>query len=567
MIYCYLFEAKSIQQYLFRSGKLKDVIAASERLDNLIDSEQGSVLNQVLLTAGLDSDLLALDKCNADENSIHFLRCKGGAFYSYSESEAPLLALRSLWTLTIQQLFPSLEFTDALSEATSLAEAMDSAHKQLAFDRNNPTIKFPIGSAISARYQRSGKVAVPVSKLACRASMKKEFEEDSFDIDTEHHRQAYEALKMRDKAALQDKFTPETLRDSVHYPVDIEKEFQTNADVKTGNTVATRDIALIHIDGNGLGLLLMGLKEALKGKKNKTYQHAFRQFSDALNQATEAAAQKATQWIADNATYQLESEPDKNYLPMRPIVLGGDDVTLLCRADLALKFSELFCLEFKKTSKKALQSLHCEHLQKSAMEGYLTASGGILYNKAGHPFTKSLHLVEDLCAHAKKLTKNINKPDKGVGPAALAFYRISNTVSGSFDNTFEQSQNFELENNKRICMGKSAYFVEDEHANSLKALQGIIDNGVISMAKWRQMATLLAQGDLEEANALFNRAKSLITDDKAIARLTDNIKVLLVADNINGWYTEKDDRLTCIINDLLIIDHFRPALADKGEKQ
>ncbi|WP_305810336.1 hypothetical protein [Photobacterium kishitanii] len=60
MYYCYLFEAKSIQDYLFQSNKLKDVIAASERLDRLIDSTKDSVLDQVLKAAELESDLLTV---------------------------------------------------------------------------------------------------------------------------------------------------------------------------------------------------------------------------------------------------------------------------------------------------------------------------------------------------------------------------------------------------------------------------------------------------------------------------------------------------------------------------
>ncbi|MGD6740190.1 hypothetical protein ACN08N_19290 [Photobacterium leiognathi subsp. mandapamensis] len=122
MRYCYLFEAKSIQEYLFQSNKLKDVIAASERLDRLIDSTECSVLDQVLKAAELESDLLNRD-VNTD-HTIHFLRCKGGAFYAYCQQQAPLVSLRSAWTLTLSQLFPSLVYTDALSEAPALKVAL-----------------------------------------------------------------------------------------------------------------------------------------------------------------------------------------------------------------------------------------------------------------------------------------------------------------------------------------------------------------------------------------------------------------------------------------------------------
>ena len=82
MIHCYLFEAKSIQDYLFSSGKMRDVVTASERLDNLIDSNQASLLYAVLDSAELDHDLLELEK-EETEGCIHFIRCKGGAFYAY----------------------------------------------------------------------------------------------------------------------------------------------------------------------------------------------------------------------------------------------------------------------------------------------------------------------------------------------------------------------------------------------------------------------------------------------------------------------------------------------------
>jgi len=53
MIFTYLFEAKSIQNYLFANGKLKDVIASSERLDRFIDSDKTSLLYQVIKQADI----------------------------------------------------------------------------------------------------------------------------------------------------------------------------------------------------------------------------------------------------------------------------------------------------------------------------------------------------------------------------------------------------------------------------------------------------------------------------------------------------------------------------------
>ena len=319
----------------------------------------------------------------------------------------------------------------------------------------------------------------------------------------------------------------------------------------------------------------MALKNALKDKSEAQYRQGFRQFSEALNKATIAAAQKATQWMIDNAVYQTNG---KDYLPMRPIVLGGDDLTLLCRADLALTYSEIFCKEFEQASKQALETVYNKYLKDTDVKAYLTASGGILYNKAGHPFTHSHHLVEELCDHAKKLTKSVNKTATTVGPAALAFYRLSNSTSASFESLFKQSQTFELAADKSISMGVSAYFVDNDQANNLTTLKELADKCrnkklPLSMPRWRQMATQLAMGNLDEANAIFNRALLLASDKKKEYKLTELIETLTPPQlcqsaTFNNWYWQNaQQQMTCLINDLLIVDHFRPVTAENGEKQ
>ncbi len=576
MIFTYLFEAKSIQNYLFSSGKLKDVISASERLDRFIDSEEQSLLSQVIDQAGLKSDLMDLTTPTS-EDVIYFLRCKGGAFYAYSQNESPLIKLRSLWTLTVQQLFPSLEFTDALNCAESLNKSMEKSHQNLAADRNSPMVKFPVASAISARYQRSGMAAVPPSSLAKKAAMKEEFDNDAFDLDIEHHRQAYQALEMRTSAALQDRFTPDGLKGKIYYPINLENDFAFSAKGLKENSDATKDIALVHIDGNGLGILLRALKNELGDKEPEDYRKGFRLFSDALNKATIKAAKKATQWLYDVASYKSK-DSQTLYVPMRPIVLGGDDVTLFCRADLALEYSNIFCKEFKIASEIALKPLFEQHIQNDNLKKYLTASGGILYAKASHPFTNSHHLVEDLCSHAKKLTKSVNANDQQVGPAALAFYRLSNTIAADFDDIYKQSQHYLLSNNDHITLGYSAYFVEDEiDYQQLSVIKQIVTlcnekNTPVAMPKWRQIATHLATGDLPEAERLYNRALDLCLDNDKINELEGLLdKISSDKTNNNKWYwqdtgKEVNDGWQSIINDLLIIDHFQP-VTEKKDKE
>jgi hypothetical protein len=560
--HAYLFQVRSIQKYLFRTGKLKDVIAASERLDMLVDDNEHSTLYQVLDVAGLQSDLT---KPQQGDAVIHFTRCKGGAFYAFCQHQVPLVTLRSLWTLTIGQMFPNLQFTDALTQGESVKEAMALGHRRLLEDRQNSQINLPLSSAITARTQRTGaaKVSLTIGDKS----------ESGIDLDTDFHRQAYNSLSMRSTAALQNKFTPEALRGDVHYPINLENDFQFSApDAKAPNKEAIKDLAIIHIDGNGLGILLRGLKEALQNKSDDDFCHVMREFSKALATATANAAQLATQWLYDVGAYQHKAEGDKEkrtYLPMRPLVMGGDDVTLLCRADLALDYAKRFCIEFKQQSLLALDDIYCNHLNNTEIKRYLTASGGVLFHKAGHPFTYSHNLVEDLTKTAKQLTKKI---DVNVGPAALAFFRLSTAVSADFAVLAQRFQQFTVQDKhgrSEIQLGRNVYLVQSNETgeasfDDLDQCIALANNELMPMSKWRQMGSHLALGNKTEADRIYERAVERCTDNNQEHKLAQAFKGLanITEDShFHQWYwTTPQGQLQTVIADMLIIERFTPVI-------
>lgn len=544
-MHVYLFEAKSIQAYIFKSGRLKDLIAASERLDRLVDDREHSTLNRVLESAGLESNLLDADK-QVEGEVIGFTRCKGGAFYAFCVQAEPLEKLRRLWTLTVLQLFPGLEFTDALTQGVNLSEAMAKGHSQMAMSRNAPTIKFPIATAVCSNAPRSGLAAVPVSSTAQREMMSdaKEY----IDIDTEHHRQAYHLLELR-KDTLLGKFTGDALPDDLSFPLDVDK-------AADGERQVVRDLALIHVDGNGIGLILRQLQKALLGKADAEFSSAFRQFSTALGNATQAAAAEATKWLYEA---HLKNHPDNNkLLPMRPIVLGGDDITVLCQADLAIGYAERFCEAFKKFSEQELKSLHNKYLKNTELKPYLTASGGVLYHKASHPFVTCHQLVEGLCDEAKLATKSV---DPNVGPAALSFYRISNVLAEDMQQLREMTQSIRVAPDKpAILSSLGGYLLEAvaDRDNSLPKLREMADlarkkkdSGVslpISIAKLRQMHSHLASGDVDEAKRIHERAKEQQQKQCGYSDLDPWLSY------IDPWLSGNEDKSG--LADLLIYAHF-----------
>ncbi len=151
-------------------------------------------------------------------------------------------------------------------------------------------------------------------------------------------------------------------------------------------------IAVIHADGNGLGQLIPNLKMPLN------------EFSKKLDIATRKAFDEARDDTMD----------------IREVVLGGDDLTVICNANNALAFTKNFLANF-------------ENETKELGNGGLTACAGIAYCNEKYPFHYAVSLAEALCVatkkHAKKLIENTNNP----APSSLMFHNIQSSNFQSWE--------------------------------------------------------------------------------------------------------------------------------------
>ena len=154
------------------------------------------------------------------------------------------------------------------------------------------------------------------------------------------HRAAYTTWKIQKESRLQKRFVDDAIG-RIEFPTDHDKEFDTGE---------VKDIALLHADGNGLGQLLISLRDVLKDKDSYRSKLLLRDFSEVINHATVKAAQRATTWLFE----QYNSTSANSYLPLRPIVLGGDDLTILVGASYALRYMEKFTEAFQDETARKL---------------------------------------------------------------------------------------------------------------------------------------------------------------------------------------------------------------------
>jgi len=163
-------------------------------------------------------------------------------------------------------------------------------------------------------------------------------------------------------------------------------------------------VGVVHVDGNGIGTKITewmtrcreeGLGDTVVREQYGAWSGALgAQVTGALRAVVErvAAAIDPETGTIGAATPELAFELNRDsdgrlLLPMRPILLGGDDLTFVCDGRIALDLAET-----------ALAAFGTEIGQLGA----ISATAGVALVAAHAPFDRAYELAEALCAHAKR---------------------------------------------------------------------------------------------------------------------------------------------------------------------
>jgi len=170
-------------------------------------------------------------------------------------------------------------------------------------------------------------------------------------------------------------------------------------------------LAVVHADGNDIGRLV----QRAVGLGNT------KALSTALSTATETAAKRAVADLAERAGWETRDDA-----PFRPIVLGGDDLTVITRATEAVPFVHRFLEIFEEETERAFRAPGLRELEVT--KG-LTACAGIAWVKSGHPFHQAYRLSEELCRDAKRRLRRADQPT----PSGLLFHRVTVAAADPWD--------------------------------------------------------------------------------------------------------------------------------------
>ncbi|MGM9977795.1 MAG: Cas10/Cmr2 second palm domain-containing protein [Clostridium sp.] len=185
-------------------------------------------------------------------------------------------------------------------------------------------------------------------------------------------------------------------------------------------------IAIVHIDGNSMGKKLKGILDNVIKKRNesqKDYNYRciskMKKISEEINDLYKNAFKKMVQVVVKNEEKLKEfTRMDEKILPIRPLILAGDDVTFITSGVIGIECARIM---LESISEK-------EVIIDGENIGKLTACAGVCIIKSGYPFIRAYNMAEELCQNAKKLLLE-RKIDENALDYHIAQGEINKTIS------------------------------------------------------------------------------------------------------------------------------------------
>lgn len=185
----------------------------------------------------------------------------------------------------------------------------------------------------------------------------------------------------------------------------IEPYVYTNVIDHLGRTHGERSmIGVVHVDGNGMG---SRFKDAAKAGPG-----ALSALSEAVERAGENTLRMALAWVRDNLpglsqeeqgviSLFTDQQTGETSFPVRPIVFGGDDITLVCDGRLAIDLAARLLLAWHEATANLPDGKGAAH-----------ACAGVAICGAHYPFYRAYRIAEDLCRRSKRYLKRHNLTDR-----------------------------------------------------------------------------------------------------------------------------------------------------------
>ena len=382
-----LLDTKSIQKYIFSSNKLKLNIAASYLVRTIFDE----IMPEILKEYGLknenwqeSNEIEMAAKPNDIECEIAY--AGGGNMLilvnkgNKEKNEDTAREIVKKWTRELLLKVPGIKTGAAIGEINLSSQISNEEIKplftQLKQNQNEifPNVKLPYtGLTVECAY---------TGDSADYYYDEKDSKSKYFSAEAISKLEALEKAKLFLKYEIkyENRFKDTELSDF------LQKNglYFTDSIEDLGQQTGEEYVAIVHIDGNNMGVKFNDCK-TLQDRKKKSLEIS-RKTRDAFNKLIKQIV-KEYDYLASNDILKL-----KTYLPIRPIIIGGDDITFVCPAKTAVIFAKRFM----------------DYLYEG--DGF-SSCAGIVIIPTKYPFFRAYQLAEELCGAAKKESREKENPN------------------------------------------------------------------------------------------------------------------------------------------------------------
>ena len=407
-------EVSRKQDYIFKTNRLAEQIGASIAIREVTE--------------------ILPDKYSSQDEYV--FAGGGKSVFEFDSEEQARRFIKDVSTAVLRE-YPGMELFMALNEydenKESVIEAINTLYKKLEEKKSSRKSVFRFyGSGLTEQCRRTQLPAVTYDER-------------------EGYLSAESLVKLTKARKSQNESFEELLPDKDKYR--FAKEFS-----ELGGISGIKDyIAVVVLDGNKMGKKIEKFRDAFISENgavnynfNLKYKKKFRELCEKIDNCYRTAVRNMVSDLAKNydglvgkdALSENDKEGKKTVLPIRPLILAGDDICFVTDVSIGITLTE-----------RLIQYVEKE----SIMDLPMKVCAGIAMVKTAYPFFRAHKLAEELCHNSKGILPADDSDDESV----LDFHLVQGEIEGSLTEIRREKYN------KNTLTSKPFYLHENGRKNSL----------------------------------------------------------------------------------------------------
>ena len=411
--YLVMLQTNSNQPFIFSSPRLREQIGASFEI-TLLSKWVKDKAEELLDTKTLPRSFWVSDS-------------SGKVIVRFTEADGDLkdLAKRLIREVTLRALTdaPGLDVTGVFVKASSSTvdaddlQELDRVFLEYSLNRRPAAARFPQFPFL----ERGSESALPASaslgdlEFSQESLQPNKFDESSpLSLPSRVKRLFASTSRKQQVGDVQERLAKrgkELKQEPSLDPTKLAAAFQDGEEFEDAKDMLS-SVGVVHIDGNGVGAIMRDLgsahSEAQEAGVCISADEVHTEPNDALQAFIMVVNKRLDKTVKDAIAlswYDVQELTPDTVVPIVPVLVGGDDVTVYTDGRFAIPFAEAYIRHYEELTEKdeLLKQLAVVAGAKEA--GPLTASAGVAIVGRNFPFHIAYDLAEELVSRGKKLGK------------------------------------------------------------------------------------------------------------------------------------------------------------------